>query len=562
MNTFRKTQATDIYAFAYVCLEIYTGRLPFVDVANDAEVIYQVIQGIRPTRPVIHDDTGVQISDDLWDLIERCWEAQPTNRASIAEVVDTIGHWHRAWDSKTILMIENSVAQWIFSNQGNYLCWIENSSRARTTYVSRTIANLCAREGKLAASFFFARGQSAMQFFPKLIDQIAHHFPSCETYIRTALREEPSLLSPTSADELQTLLLKTIIFPTMTMGDTMTPKVIVVDALDLCDHRSESDWLTLEILVQAIIWLAESMHRNAVPLQIFVTSHPDLHRTAKRGSHKFGPETRSLYLHPYGLLDSWTNPWDELRNLAKLDLPPDEDDELSGSQDSGLLHIAPERLLSHISRWLEDNNGRQVCWVKYPVRQFGRRSSIAQHFANECRARGTLAAVIICSDETLNSRTLLPAIAIQLGKSMPMLKPAIRQIIEDQREILLATNDLAFARKLIIEPFLMGDFQRVATMTIIVDYHGCSDGKFLLDALIWMENAFRSHAIPLQLFVTSEPDLYQQANLQHPRFLDNALTLHLPRVESWTANPLSPAQSLFKNNGQKIYQVCLYLICI
>ncbi|KAG6854563.1 hypothetical protein C0991_004899 [Blastosporella zonata] len=539
-------------------VQIYTGRLPFIDVANDAEVIYQVIQGIRPNRPVIHDDTGVELPDDLWHLIDRCWEAQPPNRASISEVAETIGDWHIAWDSKTIQLVENSVAQWIFSNQGNYLCWIENSSRARTTYISRVIANLCAREGKLAASFFFARGQSPMRFFPKLIDQIARHFPSCESFIRGALREEPSLLSPNSADELQQLLLKTIIFPTMTLGDTMTPKVIVVDALDLCEGSSGSDWLTVEILVQAIIWLAESMHRNSVPLQIFVTSDPELHRRAKRGSHKFNPETRSLYLHPYGLLDSCSDAWDELQSLARLDkMITESSADIGGSQESELLQVAPERLLSHISDWLEDNGGRQCCWVKYPIRQFGKPSSIAQHFASECGTRGALAAMITCSNDHVNSRTFLPSIAAQIGKSMPMLKLAMRQIIEDQREVLLTTDDYTFGHKLIIEPFLTGDFQRIATMTVVIDCNGWSDGDFLLDMLIWMENAFRSHAIPLQLFIASEPDLYQQANLQYPRFLDNTLTLHLPRFELWTVNPLTPSQSVFKNQGQKIYQVRL-----
>ncbi|KAG6910300.1 hypothetical protein DXG01_011697 [Tephrocybe rancida] len=534
-----------------------------MDIANDAEVIYQVIQGIRPKRPVVHDGTGVQIPDDLWDVIGRCWEHQPPARASIIEVVETITDWHRAWDTKTIRLVENSVARWVFSNQGNYLCWVENSSRARTTYVSRAIADLCAREGKLAASFFFSRSQSPVQFFPKLIDQIAHHFPSCESFIRMALREDPSLLSPNSADELQQLLLKTIIFPTMTLGDTMTPKVIVIDALDLCEEPTEPTWITVEILMQAIIWLAESMHRNSVPLQIFVSSHPDLHRRAKRGSHKFNPETRSLYLHPRGLLDSWTDAWDELQVLSTLnwratqpvDLSTSLGSGISASQSSDLLQIAPERLLTHISNWLEDNDGRQVCWLKYPIRQFGKKSTIAQHFANECGARGALAATITCSDENVNSRTLLPSIAAQLGKSMPMLKPAMRQIIEDQREVLLTTDDHTFGHKLIIEPFLTGDFQRIATMTIVIDCNGWSDGDFLLDTLIWMENAFRSHAIPLQIFIASEPELYHQANLQYPLFLDNTLTLHLPRFESWTANPLSPSQSLFKNNGQKIYQV-------
>ncbi|KAG6820841.1 hypothetical protein H0H93_010668 [Arthromyces matolae] len=507
--------------------KIYTGRLPFVDIANDAEVIYRVIQGVRPNRPIIPDNLGVYISDDLWDLIRHCWEQQPTSRPSIEDVVDTISDWHRAWDGKIVESVENSVAEWIFSNQGHYLCWIENSSNARTSYISRVIANLCAREGKLAASFFFGNNGSPTQFFPQIIEQLASQFPSCESFIRAALREDPSLLSPSSTDELQQLLLKTIIFPMMTLGDAMAPKVIVVDELDLCKASSESSWLSAEILVQAIVWLAESMHRNSVPLQILVTSQPDLHRNVKRTSHKFNPEARSLYLYPHGLLDSWTDPWDEIQRMAVPSALKERFVEISGSQASGseVLHVAPERLLSHISDWLNDPGEQQCCWVRYPIRQFGKRSSIAQHFADECSTRGALAAAIVCSDGGINARSLLPSIAVQLGRSMPALKPAMRQIIEDSREVLLTTDDYTFGRKLIIEPFLMGDFQRIAPMTIVIDCIGWSGGDFLLDTLIWMENAFRSHAVPLQIFVTSEPNLYQQANLRHPLFLDTSLTL-------------------------------------
>lgn len=366
----------------------------------------------------------------------------------------------------------------------------------------------------------------------------------------------------------------------ITLVGTIPNKVIVVDSLDLCEEDSEigSSWLTVETLIQAIVWLAESLHRNQLPLQIFVTSQPHLHRKAKRTIPKFHTEAKSLYLYPHGLLDSVTDgkclflsscklwyknniaflAWSELRNLSAQDARDTRHDSSSGNvtpmQDS--VFFAPDGLMSHISNWFENNDGHQVCWLKYPVRQYGTKSSIAQLIAAHCSSRGALAANISCSDETVNSRTFLPSLAFQIGQSMPTLRPSMQQIIQDEREIMLTPDDHTFARKLIVEPFLTGDLHLISPMIVVIDSIGWQEDDFLLSTLIWLENAFRSHTIPLQIFVTSEPDLYTRANLQFPSFLDNALTLHLPRLESWTSVPRTPSQSLFVNRGQKIYQVC------
>lgn len=244
----------------------------------------------------------------MWDMIQRCWEHRPLNRISMDDVLRMFEDWNRGWGLTTIKLIETSIAQWIFDNRGYHLCWIENSSSARSTHIASVIAELCSREGRLGASIFFARGLTPMDFFPKILDQIARHVSAAEPLIRSAIRQDPLILSPNSTDELQKLLLRTIIQPMSPLTGTIPPKVIVVDCLDLCEEASEIEgsWLTVEILVQAIVWLAESLHRDQVPLQIIVTSHPSLHRNAKRGLPKFKTEGRSLYLHEYGLLDSLT----------------------------------------------------------------------------------------------------------------------------------------------------------------------------------------------------------------------------------------------------------------
>ncbi|KAF7353499.1 Kinase-like protein [Mycena sanguinolenta] len=80
-----RTPASDVYAFACLCVESYTGYPPFHDeFLYDAPVMLHVIDGGRPKRP-----TGV-IPDHIWDIMNRCWEQdltkRPTAQAITAEL--------------------------------------------------------------------------------------------------------------------------------------------------------------------------------------------------------------------------------------------------------------------------------------------------------------------------------------------------------------------------------------------------------------------------------------------------------------------------------------------
>ncbi|KAJ7045251.1 kinase-like domain-containing protein, partial [Mycena alexandri] len=58
---FLRTPATDVYAFACVCVELYTGQPPFANLSETASLL-RVIKGERPERPFGEP----ALSDDLW----------------------------------------------------------------------------------------------------------------------------------------------------------------------------------------------------------------------------------------------------------------------------------------------------------------------------------------------------------------------------------------------------------------------------------------------------------------------------------------------------------------
>jgi serine/threonine protein kinase len=67
------TQASDIYGFGIIAYEICTGLLPYHDVAHDEFLAMKICQGLRPK-------SNYKIPQLILDVIERCWDADPSNR--------------------------------------------------------------------------------------------------------------------------------------------------------------------------------------------------------------------------------------------------------------------------------------------------------------------------------------------------------------------------------------------------------------------------------------------------------------------------------------------------
>jgi len=61
--------------------KVFTGEVPFHN-SISATVVMDVLSGNRPDRP-----TDLNLSDDLWDLTEQCWNHDPRRRPEISEVV-------------------------------------------------------------------------------------------------------------------------------------------------------------------------------------------------------------------------------------------------------------------------------------------------------------------------------------------------------------------------------------------------------------------------------------------------------------------------------------------
>ncbi|KAL5500984.1 hypothetical protein ACEPAH_9371 [Sanghuangporus vaninii] len=82
----RPTSKSDVYAFSCVCFEIFSGKIPFADLNDGAVVTEVAVNDKRPEWP----EQNRGLSDNMWGLMQRCWETQPVDRPDMSVVVATL----------------------------------------------------------------------------------------------------------------------------------------------------------------------------------------------------------------------------------------------------------------------------------------------------------------------------------------------------------------------------------------------------------------------------------------------------------------------------------------
>jgi len=76
------TTASDVFAFACVCYEIFSSKYPLDEIKNDNQIPLAVTNGRRSSRPADMTSGIRGLNDVMWNLMENSWANKPTDRPS------------------------------------------------------------------------------------------------------------------------------------------------------------------------------------------------------------------------------------------------------------------------------------------------------------------------------------------------------------------------------------------------------------------------------------------------------------------------------------------------
>jgi serine/threonine protein kinase len=106
------TKESDCYALGMVIYEVLSGEVPFAQI-KEVIVMWKVICGERPRRP--GGVEGRWFTDDLWDMLGLCWEAQTKSRPSIEAVLEYLRHISRTYKASPLQKdegVESDESEW------------------------------------------------------------------------------------------------------------------------------------------------------------------------------------------------------------------------------------------------------------------------------------------------------------------------------------------------------------------------------------------------------------------------------------------------------------------
>ncbi|KDR74795.1 hypothetical protein GALMADRAFT_30904, partial [Galerina marginata CBS 339.88] len=200
-------------------------------------------------------------SDDVYDH-PKC---HPNTRVT---VLNKIMDWIHGADPKT----RNALIMWLYGPAGS-----------GKSAIARSIAELCAKEGILVASYFLSRFDSTRNHGRSLIATIAYQaslcFPDIRDRIIGTIEHDPLIFTRSLDSQILSLIIEPL-QERITSGyfNTVTPaRIVVIDGLDECEDRKSQ--------VKILEAISKSLQQHYLPLIFLITSRPE---PDIRGAFGFG----------------------------------------------------------------------------------------------------------------------------------------------------------------------------------------------------------------------------------------------------------------------------------
>jgi hypothetical protein len=172
-------------------------------------------------------------------------------------------------NTRTKLLDE--ITTWANDKEGKSIFWLSGMAGTGKSTIARTIAQSFADRRQLGASFFFKRGEgergNASRFFTTIASDLVKHEPGMLAGIRKALDDDSAISQRALKDQFEKLILQPLLGVRQACQQG-SARIVVIDALDECEREED-----IRVILQL---LARTKHIQPVPLQIVVTSRPEL----------------------------------------------------------------------------------------------------------------------------------------------------------------------------------------------------------------------------------------------------------------------------------------------
>lgn len=160
---------------------------------------------------------------------------------------------------------------WSDNPHSKCIFWLSGMVGSGKSTISRTVADIFAKQNRLGGSFFFTRGGGDLalttKFFTTLAYQLAGELPPFKRALCEAIRKSPDIAGNYLSDQWQQLFL----LPLNSLESSSLQSrtwIFVIDALDECEESHNKIGKILELLAQA-------QNIKSVRLQFFITSRPE-----------------------------------------------------------------------------------------------------------------------------------------------------------------------------------------------------------------------------------------------------------------------------------------------
>lgn len=190
--------------------------------------------------------------------------------------------------------VTDKFSEWVLDSNEHQIFWVHGHAGAGKTALAQSIAERCAVNQWLAASFFFSRDvadrRTMKHFLPTIAYQLLDTVPSARAALRKAVKKRPSIFTQSFHDQLRALIINPLrSVPKQDLTDMMM--VVVVDALDECGDQDS--------VQEAVLLIAKALQGARFPLRFFFTSRPEAHIRAIFEDPEVFPITRSLALEEF-----------------------------------------------------------------------------------------------------------------------------------------------------------------------------------------------------------------------------------------------------------------------